>query len=261
VVFQSEASNLAAGDGDGVSDIFLRDLQRNATSLVSTGVSGAATNATVDGDCRTVGFQAGGGVMLAERRKGAFDPEGVGPGSNPDLGNDGEALVYQRGANVMIRNLDTGGSARPRSRAAARGINGKVSSEDSDTWGVGFESGGRCYLKTVGERRQQLLLTQGLQGVCLIGGVTTFVPTRGLVLFAMVNGDCFVLYYFNKKLSGGGAFDDLAAACGSPPPITDPAFSERGNFAAFTSDAQTLPLGGGGVQTVFFKHLNEGTPL
>jgi Tol biopolymer transport system component len=44
VVFESVASDLVPGDGNGVSDIFLRDLQATAPILVSVDMNGGSTN-------------------------------------------------------------------------------------------------------------------------------------------------------------------------------------------------------------------------
>ena len=44
VAFQSEASNLNSADRDKTSDIFVRDLARGRTILVSRGIGAAATN-------------------------------------------------------------------------------------------------------------------------------------------------------------------------------------------------------------------------
>jgi len=71
VAFQSTATNLAAGDGDATSDVFVRDLRSNKTVLVSRGIGPAAENPSIDGACQSVAFEAGGTVYTAGVRGGA----------------------------------------------------------------------------------------------------------------------------------------------------------------------------------------------
>jgi Calx-beta domain-containing protein/VCBS repeat protein/WD40 repeat protein len=66
VAFHSLASNLDAGDGDVIGDVFVRDLQSGTTTLVSraTGAAGAKGNgnssdATISADGRLVAFESG----------------------------------------------------------------------------------------------------------------------------------------------------------------------------------------------------------
>jgi len=61
VVFQSDATNLVAGDTNGATDIFVRDLQTNTTTRVSTATDGAQSNdlsgqAAISADGRYVVF-------------------------------------------------------------------------------------------------------------------------------------------------------------------------------------------------------------
>lgn len=59
VVFTSEASNFAAGDTNGVSDVFIRDRTAGTTRLVSRGstaANGASYDGTVSSDGRYVAF-------------------------------------------------------------------------------------------------------------------------------------------------------------------------------------------------------------
>ena len=67
VAFESSASNLAADDDNGARDIFVRDLQTNATTLVSRRsalsgngpASGSSFNAAISADGRYVAFESG----------------------------------------------------------------------------------------------------------------------------------------------------------------------------------------------------------
>lgn len=46
VVYMSDATNLVAGDTNGVVDIFMRDRQTNTTTRVNVSTTGVQTNAT-----------------------------------------------------------------------------------------------------------------------------------------------------------------------------------------------------------------------
>ncbi|MFI0843310.1 beta strand repeat-containing protein [Mesorhizobium sp. IMUNJ 23232] len=61
VVFQSDATNLVAGDTNGTTDVFVRDLQTNTTTRVSTATDGSQSNdlsgqAVISADGRYVVF-------------------------------------------------------------------------------------------------------------------------------------------------------------------------------------------------------------
>lgn len=85
VVFESTANNLAAGDGNGVSDIFVRDRQNNQTERVSISTNGSSGNGgsfypCISADGRYVAFETsatnlvsgssyGSSVLLRDRYK------------------------------------------------------------------------------------------------------------------------------------------------------------------------------------------------
>ena len=94
VAFQSEASNLNGADHDNTSDIYVRDLRRNRTILVSRGVGAAATNPAIDGRCRTVGFEAGGRAYLAQV---GGSVQSFGRGGDVDLAFDGQGVIWRAG--------------------------------------------------------------------------------------------------------------------------------------------------------------------
>jgi hypothetical protein len=86
VVFQSEASNLASGDGNGKADILLRDMASGTTSIVSTGPSGQANNSS-----RSPSISANGSWV-------SFDSDASNLVSG-DTGNDSD---------VYLKNVDSG---------------------------------------------------------------------------------------------------------------------------------------------------------
>ncbi|MFL5827511.1 MAG: hypothetical protein ACJ76V_13380 [Thermoleophilaceae bacterium] len=268
VAFQSSATNLAPGDRDAVSDIYVRDLRSHRTRLVSRGIGAAAVNPAIDGRCARVAFEAGGRVYTASVRGGR--PHSLGGGSAPSLSRDGSALVWQRGGAVMLRR------AGHTSEVVGSGHDATVSDSESGVWGVSFETGTRLtgndgnpgvdvYMRVFrgggGPRRTDLISAvhrggSSLGGNSVNGGITVYAANRGIVTFANANGGGTTLWYRNNH---SGNIDDLAHAGG---PIFDIATSARANFVAFSSTAANFRFdGNGGVQDVFFKHLVDGRPL
>ena len=71
VAFDSEASNLVAGDANGVADVFRRGLVSNAITLVSKAANGAAsaalsTHPSISGTGRFVAFESEGQLVPAD---------------------------------------------------------------------------------------------------------------------------------------------------------------------------------------------------
>lgn len=148
VVFASGASNLAAEDGDAISDIFVRDLQANTTALVSRASGGGAkANAdsfspTVSADGRFVAFASNasnlhpddgdtvtdvfvrdlqtGVTTLASRADGGAGAKGTAGAAAPKLSATGRFVVFSSNASnlspddpdaapdVYVRDLATG---------------------------------------------------------------------------------------------------------------------------------------------------------
>jgi hypothetical protein len=79
VVFESSATNLVAGDTNGVADVFVRDAQSNTTSRVSVATGGtqatggASTNAAVSADGRYVVFESSATNLVAGDTNGVAD--------------------------------------------------------------------------------------------------------------------------------------------------------------------------------------------
>jgi Tol biopolymer transport system component len=78
VAFESVATNLVAGDTNGVSDAFVRDRVTGATDLVSVGLGGAPGNhlselPTISGDGRFVAFASLASNLVAGDANNRFD--------------------------------------------------------------------------------------------------------------------------------------------------------------------------------------------
>ena len=131
IVFSSSATNLVAGDTNGVADVFVRDLVAGTTTLASakdrtsTGGSGASGNATISADGRYVAFESraadlvpgilpGANVFLRDRTEGrtyllsadALLSGGLVPGrsSTPVVSADGRVVAFY-GNNLLLPDL------------------------------------------------------------------------------------------------------------------------------------------------------------
>jgi Tol biopolymer transport system component len=149
VAFASGASNLVAGDTNGVDDIFVRDLSSGRNSRVSVGPGGAEANGNsevpaVSGDGRIVAFQSTAtnmvpgdtnntiDVFVRDRSKGtttrvsvtAGGAQGDGHSVHPAVSADGRFVAFQSNAtnlvavdtngvdDVFVHDLATGGTTR-----------------------------------------------------------------------------------------------------------------------------------------------------
>jgi Tol biopolymer transport system component len=120
VVFESDASNLVAGDSNGAYDVFVKDLQSGAIQRVSTDAAGAqgnghSTNARFSADGRYVVFKAipsnlvagdsnsASDVFVKDLQSGAIQrvssdaagAQGNGGSSNAQFSADGRYVVFE----------------------------------------------------------------------------------------------------------------------------------------------------------------------
>lgn len=123
VVFVSDATNLVANDGNGKSDVFVKDLQTGAITLVSATAAGASGN----GDSGEATGPSDNGIAISGNgRFVAFVSE-----ASDLVANDTNG-----GADLFVRNLDTGTTTLVtiNSGGTASGTNAGGASEE-DIWG------------------------------------------------------------------------------------------------------------------------------
>lgn len=270
VAFQSTSTNLARGDFDAVEDVFVRNFSLGTTRLISRGVGAPAVNPSIDGDCGSVAFEAGGFVFVA-RVHGHGRPHMLGSGSSPSYAKDGSAIVWQQGGGVMLR---AGGHTM---RVTGNGSDAHVSDRTSGDWGVVFQTDARLtrndtnpgsdvYMRVI--RHGHVAATDlisasrrgahSLGGTNIAGGITAFGALRGIVTFANDEGGQDTLYYRNNHT---GNIDDLAHASDAGS-IFDVATSARANFVAFSSTFPGFRFDhNGSQQDIFFKALRDGKAL
>lgn len=252
VAFESDASNLAAGDTDNVTDVFVHDLNSGKTYLVSRGINTPATQPDIAGDCSKVAFVANGKVMVAGVKSGKV--KSIGAGSDPDYSLDGRAIAWQAGNNVAFvrdgKKSVVGPGSNPTVTDAERLHNMKT-----PNWGVSFETPAKLsskdnnpgidtYLRVYGpkggaKRTDLISFAQpkvGFNGTGdnRNGGITAYGTNRGILTYIHTEADATDAYYWNQHT---GNADDIAhaAALDGQPGITEMVTSARADFYAFTS--------------------------
>lgn len=242
VVFESRATNLSSGDRTPDWDIYLRDLRRGRTRLISRGLTDA-TQPTISGDCRRIAFTAGGRIHTALARRPR--PHRLRAGTAPDYSYDGRALAWQHDGRIKLRwsgsTIDIGTGTTP-----------KVSDAAHRRRVVGYQNNGIVRMAIANKRRVASRRTV-TPGPGTLAGVTAFAADRGIIVFALRSS----LYYLNRHT---GNKDDLAHASST---IEQADASARANFVTFTATggADFIGDGNGATPDVYIKHLVDGRRL
>ncbi len=150
VAFESSATNLDPRDRSPDWDVYLRDLRRRKTELISVGNSGARTG-VVDGECEFVTYEAGGRIFVRDLEHDKTYP--IARGTDPDQQTNGKGVAYERGNQVYyqgyFRKFNKGKSiikkdgretlASAGARGAGNGVSANPSMDDNGYY-VAFES-------------------------------------------------------------------------------------------------------------------------
>lgn len=124
VAFDSYASNLVPGDGNGVPDVFLRDRLYGTTELISVATDGTAGNqpsngAVISADGRYVAFHSTASNLAPNDNNPGIDvylrdrvlqtTTRIAPyGSDPAMSADGRFIAYRRAAKLQVLDRQTG---------------------------------------------------------------------------------------------------------------------------------------------------------
>ena len=288
VAFTSYASNLVPGDTNGVRDVFVRDLQTGAITLVSTDVNGNLGNkdsfqGSISADGRFVTFTSEASnlapgdtngdmdVFVRDLETGAVFPvstEGKDGGSlTPSISADGRYVVFSSAASnlvpggtfgdtdVFVRDLQTGAIVRV---SEAASFDPSIS---ADGRYVAFASsaGVLVWDQQTGAITPVSTTANGDQG----NGTSmqaSISPDGRFVVFAsrasnLVPGDTNgILDIFVRDLQTGAITRVSTAANGDQgnSESFDPSISADGRLVTFTSSASNLVPGDtNGVADVF----------
>jgi hypothetical protein len=223
VAFQSNATNLDPSDPSPDSDIYLRDLAGDRTTLVSPGATNAEHPA-IDGACRLVAYEAGGTVFVTNVTSGATDA--IAQGTDPDEQTDGGGVTYVRGGQVYYQPLGRTGHA-----VAKRGPERLVSSGGS---GPGNGPSGHPSVSANGD---YIAFESAATNLC-DGGCRGVSGDR--------NGATSDI--FRRTMSSGAPTDDrmemasfsMGAHAQGNGPSNNPVISSAGQFILFDSAATNL---------------------
>jgi hypothetical protein len=102
IAFESRATNLAPRAKFHTASVYLHDLRRHTTTLVSAG-SRSAGEPSIDGRCRTVAYQGDGWVLLKDLSSGRLLR--IAPGENPDQQTDGRGVAFDSGGQVYLQRV------------------------------------------------------------------------------------------------------------------------------------------------------------
>lgn len=240
VVFQSLATNLAPTDATPGSDIYVRDLNRGTTRVLTAALSEDSGNAAVDGKCRTVIFEAGGKIYSVSTRGGR--PRSLGAGSQPRFSRDGQSMVWVKRGKVVFRH-------KRRNRTLTTGNNPVVSDEGGAGagWAVAYNAGANVKLALVRKNGRTKVRTALKRS--RIGGISVFAAQRGILVYAKRKS----VFYLNRN---SGNSDDLAH---SNTAITEMAISARSNIVAFASPGgvEFVDAPGNSTKSIYVKYLPQ----
>lgn len=277
VAFTSTASNLVANDTNGKSDVFVRDLRRNETYLMSVNKAGTASAAgsssapSIAPYSRAVAFQSdahdiadGDGLLttdiyvrvpgsrltwLASRATGADGGPAELGSFNPSISADGNTVAFESRSvgltplqnpplinQVYIRQRQTNLTLLV---SRAEGQLGGASDRDADNASispdglyVGFSSAGTGLSTEDNDGFLGLTPTRDVFVRDLIAGSTTLVSRKGLT-------------------ATGGAGTIVNA------PASEPFVGTTANFVLFTSEGDLAPLAVGKGTNVYSAKLQQ----
>lgn len=240
VAFQSRATNLAASDATPDSDVFLRDLTRNSTTVLSDSIQDDAVNASVNGKCTQVLFEAGGTIYLVSSKGGK--PKSLGAGTNPRFSRDSLSMVWVKSGKVVFKHAG-------RNRTFGKGSNPLVSDQAGSGagWAIAYQAGRNVKLALV--RKNGNTSTKTLLRGSRLGGVSVYAAERGIIVYAKKN----TLFYLNRN---SGNSDDLAVG---KTPISEIAISARTNIVAFAAPGgiDYIDAPGNTTKSVYIKYLPQ----
>lgn len=270
VVYVSAASNLVAGDDNGVDDVVLRDLKTAVNELVSVPIAGgegaapgASSQPSLSSNGRLVAFLSAGSDQVA----------GDGNDADDVFVRDRKLLVTQRLSTDVAGGEGAGDSLGPRLSGSGKVLAFSSFAEDlvpgdnneeQDVFARNMPTGKKPAGAT--ERLSVFAADQEADGNCDVGYIT---PNARFVTFASVaeslavadpNGTLQDVFLRDRKLrdtlllsqsTDGAASDGLSQGAH---------VSDNGRLAVFRSAGTTLVAGdGNAVDDIFLRDVKLGT--
>lgn len=261
VVFVSEAANLASGDTNGVSDVFLRDRLTKQTKRVSLGTGGIQANGAsyspvISADGRVVAFASDADNLVAGDTNQSTDVfvrdlstgvtarvsvdsaspavQGNGDSYEPALNADGSKVAFTSAASNLVTG-DTNNFADVFLRDRVANATSRVSVVSGAAGAQGNGESGQAYLSASGQ-------------------IVAFVSQAGNLVGGDTNGvfDVFV----RDRAANTTSRVSLGPAGGTQAnkDSWQPALSGDGRYVVFASDASNLVAGDtNGVADVFLR--------
>jgi Tol biopolymer transport system component len=246
VTFESNATNLVAGDTNFVFDIFVLDRNTTTTTRVSIATGGTQANdisrdAAISADGRFVAFYSFASNLVAGDTNGAGDVfvhdrntgtttrvsiptgggEGTGGSFSPDISADGRYVVFESGASNLVAG-DTNGQADIFLHDRTTGITSRVSVA---TGGVQATGGAATWATISADGR---FIAFASAATNLVAGDTN--GASDIFVHDRITGvtTCLTISVGGGSSSGNSNF---------------PVFSADGRFVAFQSSAPDLVSG------------------
>jgi len=250
VAFSSGASNLVAGDTNGETDIFVRDMQQGITTRVSIASTGAQGNGpsmapSISGDGQYIAFWSlasnlvqndlngsGADIFVYDSKTGITSLVSIGPSGNqigggafdrgPSISDDGRHVAFPSNGQIFVRDRQTNQTTMV-----------SVSS-------AGVAANSLCDLPVISSNGQVVVFTSTATN--LVSGDSNGV--RDIFAHDLQTG---VTTRVSMATNG-------TEANGEVPDLNKPAISEDGRFVAFLSSATNLVAGDtNGVPDVFVR--------
>jgi Tol biopolymer transport system component len=257
VAFASLASDLVAGDDNGVEDVFVRDRMTGKTKRVSVSSTGAQANGmswgfpvSISNDGRYVAFESHADNLVSGDGNGSVDifvrdtklhktrrvsvsqtgGDGDNQSFNPVISGDGGAVAFESDADNLVPN-DTNGATDVFVRNLKTHTNTRVSVSSSGQGGNSFSE--RPSISTNGR-----LVAFHSDATNLVSGPTA---TREIFLHDLTTHETRLVSVGPNGVRGNGPSEAAArAGAGRGVPLQAPSISGDGRFVAFGSAATNL---------------------
>lgn len=263
VAFASDATNLVAGDSNGVSDVFVRDVGAGTTARASVGTGGGqadgdSVDPSLSADGRYVAFEsvattltagdtnAASDIFVRDRQTGTTERVSVATGGAqgdaasyfPSISSDGRYVAFYSHAATLVAG-DTNGAPDVFVRDRQTGTTARASISTA-----GAQAGAGSFSPTIsGDGR--LVAFESVASNLVAG------DTNGAV-------DVFVRDLLAGTTARASVASDGAQANGDS---TLPAIAHDGAAIAFTSEASNLVAGDTATSDVFVHYRATGSTI